>query len=890
MNYVLYFDETNHNSLPIVGGKGANLGELTQAGFPVPPGFCITIAAFHQFIATSDQMDRFYTLLNKIKPEQLEEIKHIGKQIRDHILTLPLHKTIQTEIIQAWSKLGDHHSFAVRSSATAEDLPTASFAGQQETYLNVKGHDQLIEAVKKCWASLFTDRAIVYRAKNGFDHRSVFLSVVVQQMIFPDISGIMFTADPITGHRHTISIDAGFGLGEAFVSGIVNPDLYKVRGNQIIHKQIATKEKGIFDLSEGGTELKELPVELRDKQALSDQKIIELAELGRKIEEHYGSDQDIEWCLDGDQIYILQSRPITSLFPVPATRDNNYRVFYSLGHGQMMTDYMKPLGRSVWRAMIPYGKRSIRSESEVLVEAGGRLFMDISEIMYLKSVRRKINQNTTPDASLSALKKAVLREEFEKRAPKWGNKRYIFHTYKSMFGLFAKMILPLLKVIYFADPNLILGQANSSYQQNLTHCKQEVFRRSGVDRIQYIQEVLGRNFLAPTRFGNTLVYTYAGFIAHTILVRKVKKWLNEELDPAIYKSPPGNVTSEMGLMIGDLADTVRNYPDVLGYLEQAKDNTFYQGLQEIEGGDIFLAEWNRFIEKYGMRAPGEIDLSRVRYQEAPTMLVPSILSHIQSNAPKEHWNRFQQGEQEAIEAIEGLLARIKALPGGSRKAKKASRLLNLFRNTVGIREFPKYIMIQYFDIFKKAILEEGKQLYEQGKIEKIEDVFYFSLDEIISILENSLQNTHVLIQSRKELETQYRKLTPPHVITSDGEIFTPEQSNEHAPPGALIGIPVSAGVTEGYVKVVRSLEEGKLNKGEILVAPYTDPGWTPLFQSAKALVTEIGGMMTHGSVVAREYGIPAVVSVENATKRLKDGQYIRVDGTNGYVEILQDVE
>lgn len=890
MDYVLFFDKTNRNSLSIVGGKGANLGDMAQAGFPIPSGFCITVEAFQQFISTSNQMDYFFEILSLINHDDWENIQTLGKQIRDHILTLSMNDTIQKQIIDAWTKLGDTHSYAVRSSATAEDLPTASFAGQQETYLNVKGQDQLLEAVKKCWASLFTDRAIVYRAHNGFDHRSVSLSVIVQQMVFPDVSGIMFTADPITGHRHTVSIDAGFGLGEAFVSGMVTPDLYKVRDDQIIYKQIATKEKGIFPLSAGGTELRELLPERQNQQALSDQKIRELAELGRKIQKHFGSEQDIEWCLCGEQIYILQSRPITSLYPVPTAWDDQYRIYYCIGHQQMMTDYMKPLGISVWRTMIPYGKQSIRSESEVLVDIGGRLFMDISGFMYIKAIRRKIPNDSTMDAGVSALKKAVKREEFEKRAPKRGNLRYFLRTYKSMFGLFAKMIPPLIKVMHFDDPNLLLGRAKSSYQHNLNHCKQEIFRRSGVDRIKYIQETLGRNFASPKSFGYTLIYTYAGFVALASLEKKVKKWLGKELDPAIHKSPPGNVTSEMGLRMGDLADTARNYPQVIEYLEQATNNTFSKGLQEIDGGEKFLAEWNRFIEKYGMRGPGEIDISRVRYQEAPTMLIPSILSHIKSNTPQEHRKRFEQGEQEANEAIHSLLTQIKALPGGARKAKKISRLITIYRNTVGIREFPKYIMILYFDLFKQAILEEGTQLAQQGTIENTEDIFYLSLDEIISLLENHLPEVKKLIQSRKEIETHYRKLTPPRIMTSDGEIFTPEQNNEHAPSGALIGIPVSSGVTEGYVKVVHSLEDGQLNKGEILVAPYTDPGWTPLFQSAKALVTEVGGMMTHGSVVAREYGIPAVVSVENATKRLKDGQYIRVDGTNGYVEILQDVE
>ncbi|WP_417498502.1 phosphoenolpyruvate synthase [Laceyella putida] len=883
--YVLLFNEMDRANLSDVGGKGANLGEMCKAGFPVPPGFCVTTAAYRHFIETSNEMDALLDSLNQLKPEQLDEIRLLGQRIRDHLLTVTLSEQIKSVIIDAWTKLGRDHAYAVRSSATAEDLPTASFAGQQETYLNVKGSDQLIEAVQKCWASLFTDRAIVYRANNGFDHRSVYLSVVVQRMVYPDVSGIMFTADPITGHRHTVSIDAGFGLGEALVSGIVTADLYKVRNNQIILKQIAKKEKGIFPISQGGTEIKALPPELQQKQALPDRMIMELAELGRRIEQHYGSEQDIEWCLEGDQIYIVQSRPITSLYPVPAADDDHYRVYYSFGHKQMMTDYIKPLGTSVLRTLVPFDKDSFREESRSLVEAGGRLFFDYSFPIYLKSVQRKLSESSMVDDDLLALKKVVLREEFQQRALKRGVKRHIFRAYKPLLGFFGKMVPRLLKIIYFEDPHRALERAYATFERDLARHQQAVFQRSGAERIKLIQEIAGRDLFLSTF--DSLTYTLSGFIAWTIVDRKVKKWLGEELSASIHKSPPGNVTSEMGLMIGDLADAARNCPEVVAYLQRAEDNTFYEGLKKIEGGDAFKAELDQFMKKYGMRSPGEIDMTRVRWKEAPTMIVPSILSHMRSNAPNEHREKFKQGEQEANEAIQALLARIKATRGGSRKAKKLSRFISLFRNTVGIRELPKYIIIRYFDIFREAILDEAKILSEQGIIETKEDVFYLKLDELIALLNNRLKDdVKDLIYYRNMLEIRYRNLTPPRVITSDGEVFTAERSNEEAPPGALLGIPVSAGVAEGYVKVVLRLEEGKLNKGDILVAPYTDPGWTPLFYSAKALVTEIGGMMTHGSVVAREYGIPAVVGVENATKILKDGQYIRVDGTNGFVEIL----
>jgi rifampicin phosphotransferase len=249
-DFVLYFNNIDKTHLPYVGGKGANLGELTKAGFPVPQGFCVTTWAYQTFIQTSREAIELFDLLDRLRPDELGRIRILGERIREHLAALATPDEIKSSILKAWKTTGEEKAYAVRSSATAEDLPTASFAGQQETYLNVQGQEQLLHAVQRCWASLFTDRAIAYRARNGFDHRSVFLSVVVQEMVFPEVSGIMFTADPVTGHRKTISIDASFGLGEALVSGLVSADLYQVRAGKIIKKQISNKGIAIYPVLE----------------------------------------------------------------------------------------------------------------------------------------------------------------------------------------------------------------------------------------------------------------------------------------------------------------------------------------------------------------------------------------------------------------------------------------------------------------------------------------------------------------------------------------------------------------------------------------------------------------------------------------------------------------
>lgn len=892
--YVMHFNEVDRTNLPEVGGKGANLGEMVKAGFPVPPGFCITTSAYCDFIAASNEMDKFFDLLDQLKLDQPDEISRLGKLIRDHLLTIPISQTIKFSILDAWKIVGEEKAYAVRSSATAEDLPTASFAGQQETYLNVKGMNQLLQAVRECWSSLFADRAIIYRIKHGFGHRSVYLSIVVQQMIFPEVSGLMFTVDPVTGHRNTISIDASFGLGEALVSGIVSADSYQVRENQIVKKQIAEKKKAVYPVTEGGTVTRELAPELQNKQALSDDKILELAQLGQRIEKHYCSEQDIEWCLAGNKFYILQSRPITTLYPIPKVYNNKLHVFLSIAHLQMMTDAMKPMGISVFWEIFPFGKNSVPFPNSVIVEAGGRLFYDVTPLLYSKALRRYFIWRIAivDELMRDALEKIVSSEIFQQEAK--ANKdttRQVFKLFKPILPLYLKGIPIIVNNLFFLDPSGIIERATAPPEEIINKHRHSIMQASGIERIKRVQESMGK--LLQELIGS-MMYVPLPFIVLPIASRLTRLWLDENLDvDTLNKSLPGNVTGEMGLMIGDLADTARKYPEVVDFLEKSEDSTFYQdtfyqGLSKVKGGDIFGTELERFMELYGMRCPGEIDISNVRWWEAPTLLVPSIINHIKSNAPGEHRNRFRQGRKEAQEVVQKLMESISNTPAGSLKARLMSRLLSIYRNSTGLREFPKYVIVRFFDIYRQAILAEALALHQRGILEKEEDVFYLYLDELVALLENHFsEDLTRFIDSRKKACEQYQKMTPPRVMTSEGEVITGVRIDIEAPIGALIGTPVSAGVAEGYVKVILRPEAAKLKKGDILVAPFTDPGWTPLFYSVEALVVEVGGMMTHGSVIAREYGIPAVVGIENATKILKDGQYVRVDGTRGFVQILK---
>src|SRR5205809_6220751 len=380
-SYVLGFQEIDQTEVAIVGGKGAHLGELSRIErIRVPAGFCVTTDGFRRIMAEAPSIDDQLDRLPRLNPDDRNAIRKLSAEIRRTLEGIAIPDHVAAAITLALAGLGEQAACAVRSSATAEDLPTASFAGQHDTYLNIVGPAAILQHVSRAWASLFTERAVTYRLRNGFDHRKVYMAVVVQQMVFPHAAGILFTADPVTSNRKVAAVEASFGLGEALVSGLVNADVYKVRDGEVVAKAVATKRLAIHASPAGGTREQAIEPERQEQQAVTDAKVVRLAQLGRRIEEHLGRPQDIEWCLDDDGFQIVQSRPITTLFPIPAADDQENHVYISVGHQQMMTDPMKPLGLSFWQMTTP----------RPMFEAGGRLFVDVVRDLGSPTIRARL--------------------------------------------------------------------------------------------------------------------------------------------------------------------------------------------------------------------------------------------------------------------------------------------------------------------------------------------------------------------------------------------------------------------------------------------------------------------------------------------------------------------
>lgn len=873
-SYVLGFQEIDKTKLAIVGGKGVNLGELSRIeGIEVPEGFCVTTKAYKEIIGNNRKFHSLLDQLSLIKVDNRESISEISAQIRKVIEEITIPQDIENEITCQLKQLGKKNAYAIRSSATMEDLATASFAGQQDTFLNIIGKDAILKNISKCWASLFTERAVIYRLQNGFDHKKVFLSVVIQKMVFPEAAGIMFTADPITINRKVTSIDASFGLGEALVSGLVNADNYKVRDGRIIDKKISTKKLAIYALKEGGTVEKEVEADRQNRQTLTDEQILELEKTGRRIEACFGSPRDIEWCLYGNKFYIVQSRPITTLYPVPDVQDAKNHVYMSFSHQQMMTDAMKPLGISFFQSHF---------EEVPLINIGGRLYFDIAPDLS-SAVGRKVMLallSKIDPLLLNAVKKLIKREDFLKSLARKG--KGLTSLSKGYFSL--GLLVQIIKILRNNDPSIV-QTLMSRNEANIRELQQRIANLSGDKLFALTKEELKKLKKAmydPQSMGAI----YAGTLAYGWINKKMEKWLGEKnAADSLSKSAANNVTSEMGLELLDVADVVRQSQEVMEYFKHARDQTFFEDLSKLKGGNAVSKSIQGFLKKYGMRCPGEIDITRPRFSEQPTALIPTILSNIKNFKPGAHGARTKQGQLEVKQKEHDLLSRLEQLPGGKQKARKARKKISILRNFIGYREYPKYIMIGYYWVIKQALLRESENLVQKGVVCNKEDIYYLSFEEFREAVRTNRVDYNIIAKRKEEYET-YTKLTPPRIITSEGEVFSGGYDTGNIPKGALAGIPASSGTIEGRARVVLRIEDATLEEGDILVTTFTDPSWTPVFVSINGLVTEVGGMMTHGSVIAREYGLPAVVGVENATRLIRDGQRIRVNGSEGYVEIL----
>ena len=892
MNYIKALHDLDKTDLPIAGGKGANLGALLRAGLPVPPGFCVITTAYRTFVAENGLESVISSALENLSAEDPGALEAASVRIQAAFAAGEMPDEISGAVLTSYRELGPSPlvdmAVAVRSSATAEDLPDLSFAGQQDTYLNILGAESLLEAVVHCWSSLWTARAIGYRARNQISHHEVALAVVVQQMVQSEVSGVLFTANPLTGKRSETVIDATLGLGEALVSGQVEPDHYVVEslGGKILSKTLGTKALSIQGQTGGGTITLHNPA--ADRQALPDEQIVALTRIGQQAQAHFGSPQDMEWAWVNGRLYVVQSRPVTSLYPLPAgLKDEPIEVLLSFGVWQGMLDPYTPIGQDVFSTLIVgmgrlFDAEIKAQEQRVFLSAGERLFVNLTGLLK-NPLGRTVA--TIFIGAIDPVSGEILAELLKDPRISAEENFSLWERLKLLRG-----IAPLIGNVLF---NLLWparGRARieASIESTLAETKSEcAAARNLSELIEAIEAPASKipGQMLPRLVGGIA----AGQAPYQILLRQATAVPGSaELLMELTRSLPYNVTTQMDLALWRASEAIRADAQAAAHFSATEIDSLVAEFREERLPATAQGAIRDFLITYGMRGVAEIDLGRPRWRENPAGLFQVLKSYLQIDPAASPEAVFQRGAEKARQAQtqleQAFLQSPKKIP-----PLVVRMLLRRFRKLGGLRETPKFFIVRLLGIYREALLAAGQKLVETGRLAAAEDVLFLHLWELKALGDGESRDWKVLIAERRATYTrELRRRRIPRIMLSDGTVFYDIPTTRDI-ANTLSGSPVSAGTVEGIVHVILDPHGAQLVPGEILVCPATDPAWTPLFLAAGGLVMEVGGMMTHGSVVAREYGIPAVVGVSQATTRLQTGQRVRVDGSGGLVTVLESM-
>ncbi len=893
--------------LQLVGGKAVNLGKLTAAGFPVPRGFCLTTAAYRK--AAPAELEALAARLDAAQPASPNDgepghgqpgqpgldhsepdLGELARQAREMIVTAPIPADVDAALRTAYAALGSGAAVAVRSSATAEDLPFASFAGQQDSFLNISGADAVVESARRCWASLWTERAVAYRSANGISHRDAGLAVVVQDVVTATTAGVLFTANPVTGTRTETVIDASAGPGQAVVSGSVNPD----------HFVADTATGRILLRSPDGTSARRRP-------SLNDGRIRELTALGDTVQRLFGAPQDVEWVIDpAGKIWVTQSRPITTLYPLPdpaaaeplgaeSGAAAEPRVYLCGTLLQGLTRPLTPMGLSV------LGSMRNRNGPWQYVNPGLRMYVDVTAMVRSRYGRRYLlRMLPLADGRSGAVFPALLAD------PRFGVRQR--PPRRTRPGAAARRALrkpgpgsPAARDPAARNPNSLAGLA-------LTVRLVPSLLRAAVRPAAELRRAFdyGKRLEAElalpepaTAFGrldhaqHVLDGTVDGLILATLpgpsvgylMLAGARRLLRGIAEPreleAVLRGLPNNVTTEMDLELWHLAVTIR--------ANAASREVFLaHGPKELAalyaaGSLPAVAQTGLgvFLDRYGHRAVAEIDLGMPRWSEKPDHILGMISNYLYVEDPEQAPDRqFARAEEHAEARIRTLVERTRAR--SRLRARLVEFCLRRTRQLSGLRELPKFYIVLALAEMHRQLNAISTELVRSGAIAAEGDVYFLEFDEVRVGLRGA--DLKGIVAGRRRLyDVELRRRRIPRLLLSDGTDVEAAVMAKSPVSGALAGTPASAGTATGTVRVILDPVGAHLEPGEILVAPSTDPGWTPLFMTAGALVMEMGGVISHGAVVAREYGIPAVVGVPDATTRLRTGQRVTVDGSAGTV-------
>jgi pyruvate,water dikinase len=882
---VILLKAIQDDHISAVGAKALSLARMDRIGLPVPPGFCVTAPAYHRHLEINNLVGRIESKVQQPKNASPAAAKEALSNLRQSIIDAPMADTLRQQIEHQYQTLHTKY-LAVRSSATAEDLPGHSFAGQYETYLGIDNLQKCIEAVKKCWASLWTDRAYNYRQNNGFEHLAVNMAVIVQSLIAADASGVLFTADPRYGPCGNIVIEACFGLGEALVSGRVTPDRFVVHRKKLRPLFSAISEKKIVSVlhSDGTIKEQEVANDRSIAPSLDKKQIKRLAKLAQKVEAGFGSPQDIEWAVAKSKIYLLQSRPITG-FPNKRSWQDR-QIWSSNPVREVMPDVVTPGSYSILLEAMgdeffdPIFRMLCcdRGDHHVFALIAGRIYFNANiwgtVLRYIpggrgvdlmegagghKGMQEMVERlQTAPDRDLPDMKFSLLR--FILKAP--------LILIGMLFTTTRKGQRILERIGVENEKWRSLDMSSLSAEQITTCCLQ-----------------IRMNF---HRLLSHVLYLFSILAALPVLDKVCRKWLADtsSCTGRLLAGVGDMVDALAGLDLWRLAVTADDAPEVKDLiLSNADWCEIEPKLSQFDSAKEFLKTWNDFMDRHGHHCRAELELYNPRWAETPDYVLKLVRNYIS-----------QIGKTDPIQNFDDIARQRKQLEQQCRKKLRNpikrmifNYLLHRSQQGSVFRENVKSQVIKLIVSLRRMLLELGKKLADKGVLKNQDDIFFLRLEELEPVVQCKADfDIHQVITDRRTEYDRNSLIYPPDVIFGkfDPDKYVPDPVDTDVEK--LTGLPVSPGVVTGKARVIlRADADQQVLAGEILVAPFTDPGWTPYFVTAAAIVMDQGGILSHGSIVAREYGIPAVVNVGSGTEIIKTGQTIEVDGNLGVVKILQ---
>jgi pyruvate,water dikinase len=830
--FVVPLERLGRDDLALAGGKGTNLGELVRLGFPVPDGFVVTTAAYDGFVA--------HNRLGETITRALREPQDNGATIRAAFERAPIPPEIERNILAAYREHGEG-PVAVRSSATAEDLPEAAFAGQQDTFLNISDEQALLDSVRRCWASLWTDRAIAYRERQRIDQRTVKLAIVVQRMVFAEIAGVLFTANPVTGARDEVVIDASPGLGEAVVSGLVTPDHFVLRkrrwGWSIAERRAGLREVIVRARLGGATEHMDGSADI-DVPVLPDRALRRLARLGVAIERHFERPQDVEWAWASGELFILQARPITVL-PEPTPRPSKQQQRMAGMVAEMLPVRPYPLEVTTWG--FPLLHSAMLGPVFAVVGLRFPSFQQLFDEEDGVVVRFRGGELPRPTPGILLAPMRLL----------WLAWRYdIAH--------------------WHADPLLAEAQSRAHALE-----ARDLRALSWESLLATVRETLTIPFLIGElrrRYLPRAALAVGGLRLALALLGHADRF------STLLFSGVETKVLEANRALEEMAARVRFDPALAKAFANHEASELWAALEEQPSGEAFLAELRSFLDRYGHReAGGTLLVSQSTWKDRPEAVL-GILKGLALAEPRPQ-TQHSAWEVARDDVLAHPLLRLPPLRSAFLKLLAEARWFQQ------LREDTRFYFMLLLPVLRRTLLELGRRLDSVEVLDAPEDVFHLKLAELERIDGTwppppQLADQLRALMARRKKRRAELKGTP----LVDPRLFHQEEIEGDV---LLSGTPGSPGVAEGPVRIIRDGSEfGKLRSGEVLVAPYTNPAWTPLFQRAAAVVVDSGGAASHAAIVAREYRIPAVMGTPKATQKLTDGQRVRVDGNHGRVTLL----